>query len=138
MIRVEIQEPITNATVTSFDRAARMYCAHAKVQSAMADWLAEWLPTERSGRAVGIGAGPGVVTKKLLPWKGRVLATDISPAMCAVGCEAVPQVNWRVMPAEAPNDGPWDWIFSNSMLQWVVDPEQVLVAWRKCLAGNGR
>lgn len=122
----------------SFDRAARSYRANAHVQEAMADWLAEWLPAAREGRALEIGAGPGVFTERLLPWRGSLVATDISPAMCAMGRVALPHVHWLTMAAEAPEDGPWDWIFCSSMLQWTPQPEDVLAAWRERLAVGGR
>jgi malonyl-CoA O-methyltransferase len=122
----------------SFGRAAPNYHQHARVQAALADWLAEWLPAKRDGRALEIGAGPGVFTRKLLPWSGALTATDISPAMCAAGRTALPQVDWRVMSAEAPEEGPWDWIFCSSMLQWAADPEKVFAGWRDRLAPGGR
>ena len=122
----------------SFGRAARNYRGHARVQAALADWLAEWLPAKRGGRALEIGAGPGVFTRKLLPWAGALTATDISPAMCAAGRAVLPQVEWRVMSAEAPEPGPWDWMFCSSMLQWAAEPEKVFAAWRERLAPGGR
>jgi len=42
------------------------------------------------------------------------------------------------MEAERPQGGPWDWIFSSSMLQWASDPAEVFSAWRSCLAPSGR
>jgi len=122
----------------SFDRAALGYLAHASAQEGLAAWLAEWAPTARHGRALEVGAGPGVFTQRLLPWSGDYTATDISPAMCAVGRRRLPQVGWRTMAAEALDDGPWDWIFSSSMLQWTDDPAAVFAAWRQRLAPGGR
>jgi len=104
----------------------------------LASWLAEWLPKRRAGRALEIGAGPGVFTRRLLPWTGTLFATDGSRAMCAAGRAALPAVPWRTMAAERPAAGPWDWIFSSSMLQWTEDPAAVLAAWRKRLAPGGR
>ncbi len=77
-------------------------------------------------------------TRRLLPWRGFLLATDIAPAMCAAGREALPQVTWQTLAADAPEGGPWDWIFCSSMLQWVAEPEEIFAAWRRCLAGDGR
>ncbi|HTB81250.1 MAG TPA: methyltransferase [Opitutaceae bacterium] len=128
----------TEILVASFGRAAANYYEHARVQAALADWLAEWLPAGRTRRAIEIGAGPGLFTRRLLPWAGSLTATDISPAMCAAGQAALPQLEWRVMAAEAPEPGPWDWIFCSSMLQWAADPEKVFVAWREQLAPGGR
>lgn len=123
---------------SNFGRAASHYRMHAQVQTSMADWLAEWLPVRREGRVLEVGAGPGVFTRRLLPWRGPLLATDISPAMCAVGQTELPEVHWRQMAAEAPINGPWDWVVSSSMLQWAAEPEEIFSAWRKNLAANGR
>ena len=126
------------AALASFGRAAPVYLDHARVQTELAGWLAEWLPAQRTGRALEIGAGPGVFTRKLLPWAGPLLATDLAPAMCAAGKSAVPEADWRVMAAEAPAGGPWDWIFCSSMLQWVAEPAAVFAAWHDALAPRGR
>lgn len=128
----------SDSLTASFGRAAPNYREHARVQAALADWLAEWLPVERAGRAIEIGAGPGIFTRRLLPWRGALTATDISPGMCAAGRAALPQVEWRVMAAESPEQGPWDWIFCSSMLQWAVEPGKVFAAWRERLAPGGR
>jgi len=129
----------TNPTIpTSFDRAARAYAAHARVQTAMAAWLAEWLPAERGGRALEVGAGPGIFTRHLLPWAGDLTASDLSEAMCEAGQSALPGVKWRPMPAQAPTGGPWDWIFASSMLQWMEDPAALFAAWRTALRPRGR
>lgn len=122
----------------SFGRAASVYRDHAKVQAVLADWLAEWLPPERVGRALELGAGTGTFTERLLPWSGRVLATDLSTRMCAEGRARVPQAEWSQAAAEHPPSGPWDWIFASSMLQWLPDPTGVFAAWKAALAPNGR
>ena len=124
--------------VASFGRAAPTYLAHAGVQQAMADWLAEWLPPQRMGRALELGAGPGTFTRHLLPWSGPLLATDAARTMAAAGRKAWPAARWRTMAAERPAAGPWDWIFSSSMLQWSENPAAVLRAWRGRLAPSGR
>ena len=127
-----------DAVRSSFERAARTYTGHAVVQEAMADWLAEWLPSERTGRALELGAGPGVFTRRLLPWAGALTATDMSAAMCREAAIALPQMEWRVMRAEAPEGDPYDWIFTSSMLQWVENPRAVFAAWRNALKPGGR
>lgn len=128
----------TGAVVATFDRAAARYRDHAQVQREMAAWLAEWLPEIRRGRALEIGAGSGLFTERLVPWHGAVVATDLSPAMCAAGRENVPGVTWAVMPAEAPEGRGWEWIFSSSMLQWAGNPAAMLAGWRDRLAPGGR
>jgi len=126
------------AVRSSFNRAASTYAGHAVVQEAMASWLAQWLPTERTGRALELGAGTGVFTRKLLPWAGALTATDMAEAMCREGLAALPEVDWQVMRAESPGGEPCDWILSSSMLQWVENPRAVFAAWRKALKPGGR
>ena len=126
------------SVTASFDRAAARYLAHAAVQKEMASWLAEWLPAKRTGRALEVGAGPGTFTGHLIPWDGPLTASDLSPAMCAVGRRRLPSVRWEVMAAEEPQGGPWDWIFSSSVLQWTPEPGRVFSAWRSRLAPGGR
>jgi SAM-dependent methyltransferase len=124
--------------LASFERAAANYLTHNAVQEEMAGWLAKWLPKDRVGRALELGAGPGTFTRHLVPWTGELTASDISPAMCAAGRSVLPGVQWRVMDAAAPGRGPWDWIFSSSVLQWAGDPASVIGAWRDRLAPGGR
>ena len=134
-----LTEPVAiSALAESFGRAAKNYRRHAHVQAALAVWLAEWLPGGRSGRALEIGAGPGEFTRHLLPWPGELVASDLAPAMCAAGRAALPGIEWRELAAEAPTGGPWDWIFSNAMLQWTAEPADLFAAWREQLAPGGR
>jgi malonyl-CoA O-methyltransferase len=126
------------SVAASFDRAAARYLDHAAVQQEMASWLAAWIPAKRAGNALEVGAGPGTFTAHLVPWDGLLTASDLSPAMCAVGRRRLPSVRWEVMAAEEPEVGPWDWIFSCSVLQWTPDPGRVFAAWRRRLAPGGR
>jgi malonyl-CoA O-methyltransferase len=122
----------------SFARAAPRYSAHSPVQQALSAWLAEWLPAQRAGAALEMGAGPGIFTAHTQPWAGHYLATDIAPAMCAQGAANFPRLQWQPAAAEQPPSGPWDFILSASMLQWVADPAAVFSAWRAQLAPGGR
>ena len=59
----------------------------------MAEWLAQWLPADASGRALELGAGPGVFTRRLLPWGGTLTASDLVRSMCSAGrmrCRTLP------------------------------------------------
>ena len=122
----------------SFGRAAAGYEAHAPVQAAMAAWLADWLPEQRTGRALELGAGTGLFTERARPWTGTYVASDASAAMVARGRERVPEMEWQELRAEQIAGGAWAWIFSSSMLQWAGDPPTLLRAWRGALAPGGR
>jgi malonyl-CoA O-methyltransferase len=121
-----------------FGRAAQRYAQYANVQADMAEWLAEWLPAERAGRALELGAGTGMFTRKLLPWLGTLTATDASAAMCEVAQVQLPDVEWRVLNAEAPGAAEADWIFTSSMLQWVENPRAMFAAWKRAMRPGGR
>lgn len=127
-----------NAVRESFSRAARTYAGHAVVQEAMAGWLAEWAPSRREGRALELGSGPGVFTRRLLPWAGELVASDMAAAMCREAGRLLPGVECQVMRAEAPQGEGIDWVFSSSMLQWIDNPREVFTAWRRVLKPGGR
>lgn len=129
-----------NIVCDSFGRAASRYEAKASVQTAMAAWLAEWLPTEqgRQGPALEVGAGTGLFTAKALPWPGGYVASDGSAEMVMRGRGRFPGVCWRELAAENPGEGGWSWILSSSVLQWASDPVGTLRAWRSALRPAGR
>lgn len=128
-----------NAVCASFDRAAERYERFAAVQAEMAGWLAEWLPEQRSGAALEIGAGTGLFTARALPWAGRYVASDASGAMVARGREGRGGgAEWRELASENVGDGRWDWVLSSSVLQWSADPVALLRGWRGALAPGGR
>lgn len=129
-----------NAVCDSFGRAAGSYDGSARVQGAMADWLAEWLPAERAGAALEVGAGTGLFTARALPWVDEYVASDASAGMVACGRACVPGATWRELAAEDVGAGGGEraWILSSSMLQWTTDPVAVLGGWRSALAPGGR
>lgn len=127
-----------NPVCASFGRAAAGYETHAPVQTEMASWLAEWLPAERSGPALEIGAGTGLFTAKAQPWAGGYVASDGSAEMVARGGGRLPGVGWRKLAAECPGEAGWAWILSSSMLQWASDPVAVLRGWHAALGPGGR
>ncbi len=127
-----------NAVAENFGRAADDYDVHAPVQRAMAEWLAGWLPEQRHGVALEVGAGTGLFTACAQPWAGGYVATDASAAMVARGRARGLDVDWRELAAENIGSGPWDWILSSSVLQWAEEPAAVLRGWRLGLSAQGR
>jgi malonyl-CoA O-methyltransferase len=121
----------------SFDRAAPTYESFGFIQREMASWLAEWLPTVRTGTALEVGAGTGLFTRHLRPWNGRCLATDASPAMVAQGAALSPPVEWKVALAEELPPLAADWIFSASFLQWAEAPTRLMAHWKTHLTPQG-
>lgn len=122
----------------SFDAAAKNYERHSQVQQTMADWLAEWIPCNRTGTALEIGAGTGLFTGKLLPWKGRLIASDAAPAMVSEGKRHHPKAEWIVARAENLPEISANTIFSSSFLQWSKNPPTMLTHWKTRLQPDGK
>ncbi len=122
-----------------FDRRARLYDDHARVQRSAAAWLAEWLPPRIKGPALELGAGTGIFTKHVATAADLLIATDISPRMVSAGASALPRVQWTVSAADAPpRVAPYHWIFSCSLAQWLADPAHTFRQWHQVAAPEAR
>ena len=121
-----------------FDEAARTYESYGFIQKEMADWLAEWCPASRSGKALEVAAGTGFFSRKLLPWSGHLIVSDAAPSMVEEGKRLTPGPDWVTAMADALPDEKFDWIFSSSFLQWADDASELLGHWRSRLTPGGR
>ena len=126
------------SVVSSFNDAALQYLAHSDVQKEAALWLSEYIPKERHGTALELGAGPGLFTDYLLPWKGQLTVSDVSPNMVSLGKQRFPNLVWETRDARISYLTHYDYIFSSSMLQWVEDPLTCLVALKNQLKPKGK
>jgi len=126
------------SVVSSFNDAALQYLAHADVQKEAALWLSEYIPKERRGAALELGAGPGLFTDYLLPWEGQLTVSDISPSMVSLGKKRYPKLNWEERDARLTYRCSYDFIFSSSMLQWIEDPLTCLTVLKDQLRPQGR
>jgi SAM-dependent methyltransferase len=127
-----------SSVVSAFENASLDYLKYAHIQKYAAASLARWLPESIKGRVLELGAGPGVFTHYLAPWKNNVFATDASEAMCRLGKMHFPSVTWKCSNANAPLEGPWEMLCSSSMLQWITEPLVMLSHWKSVLAPKGR
>lgn len=121
----------------SFDQAAQRYESFGFIQREMAGWLAEWIPAKRHGIALEAGAGTGLFTRHLLPWQGKLIATDAAASMVSQGKGGLPEADWRLAAADRLPPVSANWIFSSSFLQWADDPEALLSHWKSRLAPGG-
>ncbi|HET8613598.1 MAG TPA: methyltransferase domain-containing protein [Sphingomonas sp.] len=127
----------------AFDRA-RDYDAHAGVQRAVADALAERilrLPLPERPRVLEIGCGTGFLGQALidrLPG-ARWLMTDIAPGMIArARARFGNRADYAVMDGEAPSvSGPFDLICSSLAAQWFADLPAALGRLTRLLAPGG-
>ena len=115
-----------------FDRAGGSYEAAAEVQSLVAGHLAGLCPPRLTGRILEIGAGSGLLTRRLAPrlaGDGLYVALDLSPGMLAHA--AMPQ-NVRRLAANGETTpfipGTFDFLASASAMHWYADPAVSLAA----------
>jgi len=127
-----------SSIISSFEQAAKDYLSYSQIQDYAASSLARWLPHSRDGNVLELGAGPGVFTRYLVPWKTDICASDASLAMVKLGEQLIPSIKWTLMDALQPKVGPWDIVCSSSMLQWICEPDAMFRNWKSTLTPKGR
>lgn len=115
-----------------FDRAGGSYEAAAVVQARVAEDLAGLCPERLAGRVLEIGAGSGLLTRRLAPRLaagGCYVALDLSPGMLAQAAMP-PTVGRLAANGEAAPFAPatFDFLASASALHWYADPAASLAA----------
>ncbi|ARJ65773.1 SAM-dependent methyltransferase [Magnetospirillum sp. ME-1] len=131
------------AIAGAFSAAAATYESAARAQVWAADALVERLGGLSAPISVlELGCGTGLLTRRLaavLPKGSRILATDLSPAMVETARNALPDLSFAVMDAEAPHvAGPFDLIVSSLAAQWFADLPATLGRLSALLAPGGR
>lgn len=101
--------------------------------------ILEFLRPTAGERVLDVGCGTGHLTRKIAESGVRVIGVDASADMIAKAREAYPNVEFAVMDVnDLQFDEPFDAIFSNAALHWVLTPEQALRSMRKVLRKGGR
>ena len=129
-------------TTASFGAKANSYERHAFVQTHAADWLAQWMPSEKTGiRCLEFGAGTGLLTRHLVGLFEYIECSDIEPSMVEICKKKHPEATHFVRDAwveHAADAGQWDLVTASSVLQWAVEPASVMQNWGKLLKADGR
>ena len=132
----------TSNTAASFGEKASSYEEHAFVQTHAAEWLAQWMPSEkRNSRCLEFGAGTGLLPRHLVGLFEHLECSDIEPSMVEICKSKHPAANHTVRDAWAEHTadaGQWDLITASSVLQWAKEPERIMANWRKLLNVDGR
>ncbi|HXD77260.1 MAG TPA: methyltransferase domain-containing protein, partial [Puia sp.] len=90
-------------------------------------------------RILDLGCGTGYLTHVIAQAGARVTGIDSSAAMIDRARAAYPDLDFRVMPATAIRfDNPFDAVFSNAVLHWVLDKEAAIDNIYNALRTGGR
>src|ERR1700739_753041 len=120
--------------------SAKQYIAFEDERTRPARDLLAAIPTREARSVVDIGCGPGNSTELLVERfpgaKGQGL--DSSPGMIDAARKPLAQLQFEVADIDAwADEGPFDVIFANAVLQWVPDHGTLLPALAGKLAQGG-
>ena len=120
--------------------SAKQYVAFEDERTRPARDLLAAIPVGEVRSAVDIGCGPGNSTELLVErFAGAtVRGLDSSPNMIEAARKRLPQVQFDIADIDSWNDeGPFDLIFANAVLQWVPDHATLLPSLVNKLAAGG-
>jgi trans-aconitate methyltransferase len=90
-------------------------------------------------RILDLGCGTGHLTAKIAEAGPTVLGIDSSPAMIAQARQNYPKLKFRLADAQRfRTDTPFDAVFSNAALHWMMEPEAVAGSIALALRPGGR
>ena len=101
--------------------------------------VVQLLAPERGERILDLGCGTGYLTHLIAQAGTRVVGIDNSASMIQRAQAAYPDLDFRVMSAtDFSFDTPFDAIFSNAVLHWVLDKESAVDHMAQALKPGGR
>lgn len=120
--------------------SAKQYVAFEDERTRPARDLLAAIPTAEARSVVDIGCGPGNSTELLVQrFSGATVSgLDSSADMIAAARKRLPQLQFDVAEIDRwADEGPFDVIFANAVLQWVPDHAALLPALASRLAEGG-
>ena len=113
------------------------YARHARFVSELGQPVIDLLNPKRGERVLDLGCGDGALTEKLIAAGCDVVAIDSSPEQVWAALER--GIDARILDAtDLGFEGEFDAIFSNAVLHWITDADEVLVQIRNALVPGGR
>lgn len=115
------------------------YDARHAFVSEKAKGLVELLAPKAGERILDLGCGTGALTAEIAARGAEVLGVDRSEEMIAQARKKFPSLRFEVTDArELRFHGEFDAVFSNAVLHWIPQPEQVIVGVARALKPGGR
>lgn len=101
--------------------------------------LIQLLNPQAEAQILDLGCGTGQLTAQLVATGAEVLGLDRSPEMIAQARCNYPQIAFEVADArEFRVDQPFDAVFSNATLHWILEPDTVISCVYQALKPKGR
>jgi trans-aconitate methyltransferase len=99
----------------------------------------ELLDVKRKERVLDLGCGTGHLTQRIQERGGIVTGIDSSPEMIKLAKETYPDVDFEVADgADFSFEKPFDAVFSNATLHWILNPDAAIKCVYQCLKPGGR
>ena len=101
--------------------------------------LVTLLAPQRGERILDLGCGSGQLTQAIAGSSASVTGLDKSPSMIEAARREYPKLAFVLGDAtDFSFDQPFDAVFSNAALHWVMPPEKVIACVARCLRRGGR
>ncbi len=113
------------------------YDAHGRFISQYGIELLTWLSPEKGERILDLGCGDGYITREIVRAGADVVGVDHAPSMVEAARERGLDA-YLVEGSALPFRNELDAVFSNSVLQWVRQPEPVIDSIMRALKPGGR
>jgi SAM-dependent methyltransferase len=120
---------------------AQAYAANARFVTDLGTPTLDLLAPRAGERILDLGCGDGALTAKLKALGAEVVGVDASPDMVAaaraLGLDAH-VADGHALGAWAADQAPFDAVFSNAALHWMIDPAAVFRGVARALRPGGR
>jgi trans-aconitate methyltransferase len=101
--------------------------------------LIELLSPQSGERILDLGCGTGQLTQQIAIAHAQVTGIDRSPTMIETAQQNYPALEFLVADAQSFEvDRPFDAVFSNAVLHWILDPDSVIYSVYQALKPGGR
>lgn len=118
---------------------ANLYTNHASFVYQYGENVIDWLNPQENEAILDLGCGTGQLTKMIAERGAEVVGIDSSKEMINEARSVFPTVDFRVEDAQNVKlNQPFDAVFSNAALHWMLDAEAVIKNVYDALKDHGR
>ncbi|MBW4501479.1 MAG: methyltransferase domain-containing protein [Scytonema hyalinum WJT4-NPBG1] len=128
-------------TSTDFENQwnAELYDSKHSFVSELATDLVELLSPKPGEYILDLGCGTGHLTHKIASKGAEVIGIDSASTMIEQASQNYPPIDFSVIDArKLPFTEKFDAIFSNAVLHWIKEPEEVVIGINRALKPGGR